>query len=173
MSWEAIGGILGAAAFTYTAIRVPAIERLKGDLEKEQARFTATYQRQLDVVAELYQKLVLVEADAVEMMKPMRMADEESEEETRQRLVLEFHDLWTFFIKHRLFLPKDLAADVDSLIQRMRKTSQEFVWMRTDEFRGDESSWRDWGTLWAEIRDEIPIVRGEIEEEFRTLLGMA
>ena len=32
--------------------------------------------------------------------------------------------------------------------------------------------WRGWDVLWTEIRDEIPKVREQVEDDFRRLLGM-
>lgn len=174
MSWEAAGGILGGAAALYTIIRVPTIERLKRSLDRELSRFNLTYDRQLEVIVELYEKLASVEQAAHELTKPMRMAGEPSEAEAREHLINEFESLRWFFTRRRLFLPKELASDVSGLIEKIRKTSQDFIWMREEETRGrDAERARGWMELWNDIKGDVPKVREEIEDKFRTLLGIS
>ena len=173
MSWEALGGILGAIAFLYTAFRVPAIERLKGDLQREHARFSTTYGRQMDVIAELYEKLASVEEAAYQLTKPFRTLSEPTEEQAREHLIREFEALRWFFTRRRLFLPKQVASDVSDLISQIRKTSQDFIWMREEEDAGRQSERiRKWGDIHEEITTDVPKVREGIEDKFRELLGL-
>ena len=169
MDWVVVGGIAGGIAAIYTAFRLPAIERLKADL----TRRGLVYERQLDVISELYERIASVEHAAQRLLAPIRPAGQEPIEDSRQRFGEEFNELHHFFARRRLFLPKTTAVDVDQLIARIAETVVEFDGGRLDEKRGIKSERRGWDELWKEIRTAIPAVRETLEDDFRKILGMA
>ena len=166
--------IAGGLAAIYTAFRIPAVERLKNELDKDLSRFGVVYERQLDMIAELYERIASVEDAAKRLMAPWRPAGEESEDESRERFVDEFRDLRAFFIRLRLFVPGKVADEVEKLVTKIYETGGEFMQMRDDEDRGiTNRPGRGWDELWKEIKDEIPVIREHLEDQFRKLLGTA
>lgn len=170
VEWADLGGIAGILAALYTAWRVPAIERLKAELATVRAKSDLLYHRRLEVLSELYGHLGAVEGAAQVLMKPIRAAGEETEEESAARFVREFSDLRDFFVRQRLFVPAEEANDTESLILELATTVRNFFWYREHEDKGVTGNWPGWEELWAKVRDELPSLRRALEKRFRELL---
>ena len=164
MSWELVGGILGAIAAVYTALRVSAIERLKSDLEKEHSRFATTYGRQLDGIVDVYERLVSLEATVRHAFSELTSDDTEANKRIL-RLLDEFEDVWAYLSRRRLFLPKEIAAKVDQLTYEIQSVV-------VDDTLGLAPKKTDNEKVMELIRGKVPKIRQELEDEFRAIMGI-
>jgi len=121
--WEivaVIGGLVGVASGVYTAIRAPSLERYRAALRENEFRFSRLHERRLDVIAELYAKLVRAQAAFGLFMYP----DQSNQAQQRQRrrdTVEAWNAFGEFFGLKRIWLDKDLCDDIDSLNEKYRE----------------------------------------------------
>ncbi len=170
--------VLTAGAALWTAKNANKVENLRSSLERglfeHQTRFSRLHDRRLEVIAEVYSRIVAVEEAARLLVVPLREAGTEPESDSRQRVIDEYNQLWTYFSRHRIFLPSDLSDELEELTKRMRRAMDEFIRLRISDDSGMVRSegTRTWLEIWNEVSDDLPKVRKSIEAEFRSLLDV-
>jgi cation transport regulator ChaB len=159
-----------------------AIEHLKNELQvrtiEHQVRFSRLHERRASVIAELYGHLVEALWEAESFLSPMEWAGEPNKNEKHQNAMNKLVELYRHFDKHRIYLPPEVCASLEALIRDVRSQVINFgVWVRYEdhELTGDSHVRKNdaWDSGWKAIKNQVPIARRSLEEEFRTLLGAA
>lgn len=164
----AIGGFLGGAAAIYVAIRSPTIERLRNELEIRKSRSGLLYERRLSTLVDLYGQLGTLEQAAVQVVKPMRWAGDEDIEDSWERFGQRMRKLEEDLPRLTILLPRELAETTQTLVQSIRKAMSDFAFQQRHD--GQKGNWPDWPEIWERFRTEIPSLRRELEEQYRSLL---
>ena len=159
-----------------------AIERLKNELQlktiEHQVRFSRLHEKRAAVIAELYGHLVEALWEAESFLSPMEWAGEPNKKEkhitARNRLV----DLYRYFDKHRIYLPSELCTALEGLVTDVRSHVIDFgVYVGFDEKTLNDQTYKEkqkaWNSGWDAIKNQIPLARQSLEDEFRSLLGAA
>jgi hypothetical protein len=87
-------------------------------------------------------------------------------------------ELYRYFDKHRIYLPTALCASLEKLVMEVRSHVIHFgVYVRYDEKTLNEQTHKEkekaWNSGWDAIKNQIPLARQSLEDEFRFLLGAA
>ncbi len=100
----------------------------------------------------------------------MQLAGEPTEDEKRKKFADSANDLLEYFEMNKIFFSKELASKVDSVLQKIRE-----IWIdyqtRSYHDKSDISYLEIWGRAWKKIQEQLPVLKMEIEEEFRTIMG--
>lgn len=159
-----------------------AIEHLRNELQlktiEHQVRFSQLHEKRAAVIAELYGHLVEALWEAESFLSPMEWAGEPTKREKHQHAMNKLVELYRYFDKHRIYLPPEVCASLETLIRNVRSQVIKFgVWVRYEDHQlTDESStkkYEAWDSGWDAIQKLIPEARTRLENEFRALLGAA
>jgi hypothetical protein len=157
-----------------------AIERLRSDLQirsiEHQVRFARLHEKRATVIAELYGHLVETLWEAESFLSPMEWAGEPSKREKHQTAMNKLVDFFRFFDKHRIYFPESMCASLEAIAMRVRSHVIEFgVYTRFDDQSLNEHTREQkdkaWNKGWEAIKNDIPLARKQLEDEFRKLLG--
>jgi len=157
-----------------------AIENLKGDLQlraiEHQVRFSRLHEKRAAVIAELYGHLVEALWEAESFLSPMEWAGEPNKNEKHAAAMNKLVDLYRYFDKHRIYLPMAVCDSLENLVKDVRAQVIKFgVWVRLDEQSLTGESYKlkveAWNSGWDAIKNQIPLARTSLENEFRSLLG--
>lgn len=156
------------------------IEHLKNELQlktiEHQVRFSRLHEKRATVIAELYGHLVEALWEAESFLSPMEWAGEPNKKEKHKTAVNKLVDLYRYFDKHRIYLPTELCASLESLVIQVRSHVVHFgVYVGLDEKTLNEHTHTEkekaWNSGWDAIKNQIPLARHRLEGEFRALLG--
>ena len=159
-----------------------AIEHLKNELQirtiEHQVRFSRLHEKRASVIAELYGHLVEALWEAESFLSPMEWAGEPNKKEKHQQAMNKLVELYRYFDKHRIYLPHEVCASLEALVQNVRSQVIKFgVWVRYEDYQltNDSHAKKNdaWDSGWDAIKNEVPIARKSLEDEFRALLGAA
>lgn len=157
-----------------------AIEHLKNELQlrtiEHQVRFSRLHEKRAAVIAELYGYLVEALWEAESFLSPIEWAGEPNKKEKHQQAMNKLVELYRFFDKHRIYLPPDVCASLEMLVQNIRSQVIHFgVWVRYEDYElnGDSYTKKSaaWDAGWDAIKNQVPVARASLENEFRILLG--
>lgn len=159
-----------------------AIEHLKNELQirtiEHQVRFSRLHEKRADVIAELYGHLVESLWEAESFLSPIEWVGEPSKREKHQKSMNKLVELYRYFDKHKIYLPPEVCASLEDLVQHIRSQVIKFgIWVRLEDHElSDESHTLKndaWDSGWDAIKNQVPLARESLENEFRSLLGVA
>ena len=158
------------------------IEHLKNELQLKtieyQVKFSRLHEKRAAVIAELYGHLVEALWEAESFLSPMEWAGEPNKKEKHKTAVSRLVDLYRLFDKHRIYLPPELCASLDKLVVKVRSHVINFgVYVDFDVETLNDHTHKEkekaWNAGWDAIKNQIPLARQNLENEFRSLLGAA
>lgn len=156
------------------------IEHLKNELQlrtiEHQVRFSRLHEKRAEVIAELYGYLVEALWEAESFLSPMDWAGEPTKKEKHAQAINKMVELYRYFDKHRIYLPPEVCDSLHLLITNVRSQVNKFgVWVRLDDrdLSGESYTKKSeaWDSGWDAIKNEVPVARESLENEFRSLLG--
>jgi hypothetical protein len=159
-----------------------AIERLKNELQvrtiEHQVRFSRLHEKRASVIAELNGYLVEALWEAESFLSPMEWAGEPNKKEKHQQAINKLVELYRYFDKHRIYLPHEVCTSLEAIVQNVRLHVTKFgIWVRYENHQLTDDSHAKkndaWDSGWTAIRNEVPVARKILENEFRALLGAA
>jgi hypothetical protein len=157
------------------------IEHLKSELQlktiEHQVRFSRLHEKRAEIVAELYGHLVESLWEAESFLSPMEWAGEPGKQEKHGIAMNKLVELYRYFDKHRIYLPPELCASLEALFMRIRSHVIAFgVYVRFHEQSLNdhtrEKKEQAWNDGWDAIKNQVPLARQSLEDEFRLLLGV-
>lgn len=177
LAWAAVvGGALGGAAALFTALRYHSIESFRAKLRAEglehEIRFARLHERRVDVVAELYEKLVDAERAFASWVSPMQEAGEPSKSEKGKAAGEAGNALRTFFLRNRIWLDEALCAQIADIDKRLFGTSVRYTMYHPEDSSTRTEYLEQWQKAWHDVQDDIPPLREAIERRFREMLGV-
>jgi hypothetical protein len=150
------------------------LQRYKSDLELEnfehRERFSLIHQKRADVISTLYVKIArakAVTADLIGIFQP----GGQSLIEKKNKAADIYNDMGSYFFENRLFLPHSTAEKTEQLVMAIRDVLIDFdtAQMGNDEYKPDRTGM--WIEAYKRMRDEVPPILKELEDEFKDLLG--
>lgn len=159
-----------------------AIEHLKNELQlksiEHQVRFSRLHEKRADVIADLYGHLVETLWEAESFLSPMEWTGEPSKEEKHRIAMNKLVEFFRFFDKNRIYLPEKICGSLEKLALQVRSHVINFgVYIRfNDQVLNDhtlEQKEKAWNEGWDAIKNQVPLARKLLEDEFRALLGVA
>lgn len=156
------------------------IEHIKNDLQmrslEHQVRFTGLHERRGEVIAELNTHIVCALWAAESFLTPFEFSGEPDKKVKHQEAIQKLVDLFQYFDKNRIYLPRKLGEAVDKLVEDVRShVIKVGTYLAFDDTTMTLQTWQErtnvWMEGWSAIKNQVPLVRAELETEFRILLG--
>jgi hypothetical protein len=162
------------------------LERVKADLARDtevaraeltaiafehQTRFSRLHERRVEVIADLYRRLVITEVAFNAAFLPLRRGRTVEDIQTRvtqeeQAAADASNDFVEYFQQNRLWLDRALCVKVEMLAETFRA-----AWYQYNNLNAQQGQATERGEAWRRVRIEVPSIRGEIENSMRTMLG--
>jgi len=159
-----------------------ALKKLSHDLEKSaiehRVRFSKLHEKRAEVIAELYGLLVQAYWDISSFASPMEWAGEPNKQEKYVTAMNASAGFYRYFEKHKIYLPKELCAQINEFAQEMRSKAIGFgVYVKYDDDamndRTYEQKHEKWTEAWDYFDKQAPVARAALENELRNILGGA
>ena len=150
------------------------IEKYKAELEQQnfehRERFSTIHQRRAEVIANLYGKIARTKSVTADLVGIFQQGGQ-SLLQKKEKASEVYNDMASYFYENRLFLPKTTAERAENLINTLKEILIEFdaSQMGNDEYKPDPSGL--WKQSYQKLRDEVPPILEELEEEFKEILG--
>jgi len=155
-----------------------AIERLRNDFQiqtiEHQVRFSKLHEKRAQVIAELNGHLAELLWEAESFLSPMEFAGEPDKNKKYALAMNKIVECLQYFDKHRIYLPSDLCASLEELMLKVHTHVIHFgVYVKCEQHSVESRKEKDkiWIGGWEAIKNEIPITRKALEDDFRKLLG--
>src|SRR5437763_16755984 len=111
-----VGGSIGVAAGAYAALSARSIEHLRAKLKSEayehDVRFARLHEKRVDVIADLYAKLVIAEGGFASWVSPIQLAHEPSQQEKGLMAAEAGNEFVKTFLRNRIWLDEDLVKSI-------------------------------------------------------------
>lgn len=151
------------------------LEKLRADLKisatEHELRFSALHEKRAETVAETYallKQLFYRLADYVKILEPV--GDKPKDE--RRKAAADAHAAFrTYYSGRLIFFPKRTAEKLETINQQFVKSFNEFVLGVEMRERGGGDGTQKWLEIFNRLDGEIKIALGELEDEFRKLMG--
>lgn len=169
----AIGGLMGVAAGIYTALSARSIERYRAKLKAEgyehEVRFGRLHERRIDVIADVYDKLVAIESAFFSWIHPR----DSTVDEARRRVTEVGTEFMRSYERSRIWLDEDLIDRIDAFILKLGEMETEIAtYNRNHPMSTREQQEDGWMNMYMRVFADVPQLRKRIEERFRQMLGV-
>ena len=150
------------------------LERYKRQLDakqfEQQTRFSLIHQKRAEVISELYAILARAKVRLGELVAIFQPGGQ-SLIEKRKITAETYNEAVSYFNERRIFLPEEIAENVDGVLAAMRTAFIEFdtAQMGNEEYKPDNTGL--WIQSFNKVRDELPQLMKEMEKQFRIEIG--
>jgi hypothetical protein len=150
------------------------IERLKSDLSmsavEHQVKFTNLHEKQAEIIAKTYALLKEFHAklgDYVAIFEPVGVKPKDE----RRIIAAKSHEEFIeFYSKNQIYLSKPAVVLIDKINDQSKGIFYRFLY-GIEAAPNNHGNTQEWLKLFNGVKDEIPKVLGELEDEFRSILG--
>ncbi len=147
------------------------IERLKADLRaaafEHETRFARLHEKRIEIVAELYRKLAIVEDALNDVLHPIQPGSKEDHKLRTRQAAIEAQAFFKFFNENRVFLDDQLCGLILEIKEKLRRISAEFA--GAFDFAESPSTDEQWTEAWKLFSTDVPPLRSEIEQRARKM----
>jgi DNA phosphorothioation-dependent restriction protein DptG len=149
--------------------------KLQAAAVEHQVRFTKLHEKRAEIISELYSKLDEAHRALRSFMNPIQWVNDLPTSEKEEIAEKGTNDLIRYYSPNKIWLPEDTCALIEEIIKQIHDawhTYQVYAknWSSTSqEARPDTKKWI---TSFEIVSEKIPVIRKELEIEFRKLLGV-
>ena len=153
-------------------------EKFKLKLSKEQIRFTKLHEKRGEVIENIYALLVDFEGKMNSLLSPFQPAGEPKRKEKLKIAGIAGNKFIEYYGLQKIFFSKKTVNLLDELHSRFRKAWIDFTTYPITDFDEWESvtikqeKWKLWEKAWKAISEDIPLLKVQLEDEFRSMLGV-
>ncbi|MBC9985295.1 hypothetical protein E4P24_02775 [Haloferax sp. AS1] len=179
-------GILAAGAWLLAHVSKVAIkqyfdkqlESYQTELDKEAVKFTDLHQKRAEIIGEFYVKLSEFDQDMRALVDPMFSRGETSREEKIEIAAKSGEELQRFYLRNKVYFSSDICGTMDDLLGEYRDMFHDFSVAKIhdagESLPGSEKRIEKWQENWESLtKDEIPVLREELQSQFRDILGVS
>ena len=151
------------------------LQRYKSELEQEnfehRERFSLIHQRRAEVISTLYGRIARTMAVTGDLIGIFQQGGQSLIEKKKKAANIN-NGMSSYFFENRLFLPHATAQKTEQLVMAIRDVLIEFdtAQMGNDDYKPDQTGL--WIQAYKRLRDEVPPILKELEDEFKELLGV-
>lgn len=153
------------------------LELFKSNLEKQSIEFRIRYEKlhseRVDVVKEVYKKIVKTHKSFSLLMNPFQQVGDSTEEEKGNEAAKNANELTEYYEENRIFFDEKLSADIDSLLLEFKESWSEFSGSRVSKgLKDNKTMLNQWNKAWKQIQEKVPVIKKQLENEFRIIFGV-
>lgn len=150
--------------------------------EKNRIKFLKLHEKRGIVIEEFYQKLISMESSMRSFITPMQWVGEKSKDEKKKMASVDYSKFIDYYTKNKIFFQKPICKIIDEIDQEVKKAFTDFTLYPsypTEKAPPSIFNARDqkkrielWQKAWDNISQKIPVLKEQLEDEFRIILGV-
>jgi hypothetical protein len=180
MDWPAwigaVGGLIGGISAGYVLLQRRSIERYVHELDRvsyeHEVVFSRLHERRVDVIADLYAKLIDAQRAFGTWTHPLQ-ASNEDQKQKGQAAFEAGKGFEETFVHNRIWLDEDLCAQLDRFNRTLYEAFVDFTTFDADDPRTKSDHLHQWQAVIKRLEDEVQPLRVAVEKRFREMLGSA
>jgi hypothetical protein len=155
------------------------LERFKADLQKSafehQTRYQSLHIKRAEIISELYSLLFQAEQDTIWLAHPFQEGGLPVQIRKRDRAYKSGKALSDFFGKNRIYFKQDTCERIANFVNGLYNALNEFNVvidaLENHNINGKERT-EHWAKVWEKLTEDLPVIKADIEIEFREILGL-
>lgn len=151
------------------------LETHKADLGVLMAKQDKLQHRRLEIMSELYKRIVKLDMRMNELTAFMKavIKDAEEEENTRIRETGDaYNDFLLYFVEHKIFFSEETIESLENLRKHYLDCYMDYTFKYRFNIASYEFSAEQFEKISKTVRELIPPILSKIEDEFRDLAGV-
>jgi hypothetical protein len=150
------------------------LERFKSDLQIKQAefqtRFSALHEKRIEIIGELYARLVRATQSASDLVELFQYEDRVKTLPSKKVDAFDsMSELDNYFQALRVYFDTVICEKMDSLIKGTHRSIGLFsLGQRGETYQGDDTG--TWQKAWEKMEKEVGPIKTELEKQFRELI---
>jgi hypothetical protein len=149
------------------------IEKLKSQLNitatEHQVKFAKLHETRAEVIAETYSRLNELFYKLRAYVNIVEMSGDLPREDRRRLATEAFKKFGEYYETKLIFLPKGTASKLQNINSQLVRTFNEFVF--SVEMPSGTGATEKWMEIFQRVGGEISVALGELQDEFRRMLG--
>lgn len=151
------------------------IEKLRSQLSisatEHEVRFSHLHELRAEVIAETYALLKTMYSRLANYVKIFEPAGDTPKEQRRMEAAEAHQNFRQYYSTKLIFLPKATSAKLEAIDLQLVKTFNEFVFGVEMKEKAGAGGFEKWMEIFDRLNGEIKTALGELEDEFRRLIG--
>ncbi len=160
------------------------VESHKNELEKiateHSIRFQSLHTTRAEVIQEFYEKLVALDEALYSTLRPLQVVGDQGLENKVGELSIQFNKLRECYLPKRIFFEKGICELIDNILETAKGVFYDITTYPVDIedtiYKYDRDLLQERHQFWKKAREihqnEITELKGQLEDEFRKLLGL-
>ncbi|EEL16931.1 hypothetical protein bcere0016_24760 [Bacillus cereus 95/8201] len=158
------------------------IDEHKSELQKLENKhhiiFNKLHENRAETIKVLYSKFVDLENKMINLTKLFRAAGEKSMKEKADEALMSYEDFISFYSVNRIYFNEDVCELIDKIEKEIRGTLIDTGVYELNLIESgpgskvSEQQTQIWIKNWNRIEKDVPKLKGNLEGEFRKLLGV-
>ena len=149
------------------------LAKLNNELQEKQLSFAKLHERRGEIIAELYRMIVDCEAAARAFANPLSEGDVQRDKLQKGADAISALKKWQwFFYRNRVFFSSYTCNVIDSLLKSYQDSGIILLWVKFQNKENLPSLTPEWEKAMIAVEKSLPLVKQEVEKEFRLLLGV-
>lgn len=152
-----------------------ALEEHKSTLNLSNLKQGKLHDLRMSIISDLYQKLVVLNRNMLEMTAPIKLVKGNAEDEETERLrttANSFNEFAKFYQEKKIYFSADTCIKIDKLQEEFFKIFNEYLFDRNFQLPFTKERYEELKKLSERTRTEVQEILTNIELDFRTLLGV-
>ncbi|MCE5173730.1 hypothetical protein LQV63_31395 [Paenibacillus profundus] len=159
------------------------VESHKAELQKfnneHQVRFSKLHQDQAITIKEIYKLLVKVELSMNNLFSPLIIEGEPPRIEKAKQAVGDINAFINYYFENRIYFNSIICEIIDGLIEQVKLLWYDYSTyeINFDDLRNNLEAAKESRAVLKEchrkMKEDIPLIKVELENHFRTLLGVS
>jgi hypothetical protein len=143
-------------------------------IEDRKLQYAKLHEKRSEVIAQVYSNMYEVINSAANTFSLFETNNMPTKAERYKKLMNDLFDFRQLFGRSRLYFKEDLACKIDEFIKEVISVSVNFEIFVMDESNSDHrKKYEVWEDSWKKATETtLPIIKKEIEQEFRYILGL-
>jgi hypothetical protein len=150
-----------------------SLESHKSNLHLLYAKASKLHDKRLEILAELYNLLVTMDFRMRELTAPFKEVQKDAEGEENERIrkgADSYNKFLEYYSTRKIFLSKNLARDLDHLRDEYLSSYRDYTFAKSVSSVSNLNI-EKFRTAFKTISEDIPLVLGVVEDEFRNIIG--
>lgn len=147
------------------------LEKFKADLNiqafEHQTRFSKLHDKQVFVIAELYEKLVNTFLAIHNYIKPFVPVGDLTEDERERQAIIAINEFTNYYRKHAIYFTAEICQKIESFITKNKDIIVDFQFKDWSEKKSE--IWRE---VYKRFVQDVQGLKKDLEIAFRETLGM-
>lgn len=152
------------------------IEQYKSELDRENTKHRIVFEKlqteRAIVIKETYKRIVIVNKAFRSYMNPFQFAGDLNKEEKQKEAAKSANDFIDYFEQNRIFFEESLAKKIDEIKNILWDAWHDFMLSRELRQEDVKAANEKWGNAWNILERKIPEIKIDIENKFRSVIGI-